>query len=77
MLAERSHERPIDLSRRPLPRERGERVPGEPLRLAQQLQVFPGEVGVGRAQGTTAVATSSTLASSSCSAVTPSRAIAG
>jgi hypothetical protein len=76
-LAERAHERPVDLSRRPLARERDERVAGEPLRLAQQLQVFAGEMGVGRVQGITAVATSSTRAASSNSALTPSRAIAG
>ena len=77
MLAERSHERPVDLAGPPLPRERGELVPGEPLRVAQQLQVLLGEVGVGRAQEITAVATSSTRAASSNSALTPSSAIAG
>ena len=75
-LAERAHKRPVDLPGRPLPRERGELIPGEPLRVAQQLCVLRGEVRVG-GYAITAVATSSTRAASSNSALTPSRAIAG
>jgi hypothetical protein len=76
VLAERAHERPVELPGRPLPRERGELIPGERLRVAQQLGVLRGEVGVG-GYAITAVATSSTRAASSNSALTPSRAIAG
>jgi hypothetical protein len=77
VLAESPHQRPVEAPGLTLAGECRERVAGEHLGVAQQLYLFLGEVGVGRAQGITAVATSSTLASSSCSAVTPSRAIAG
>jgi hypothetical protein len=76
VLAECPHERPVDLARRPLTRERGERIPRESLRVAQQVGVLRGEVRV-RGYAITAVATSSTRAASSNSALTPSRAIAG
>ena len=75
-LAERLHERSVDLPGRPLPRERGELIAGERLRVAQELGVLRGEVRVG-GHAITAVATSSTRAASSNSALTPSRAIAG
>ena len=75
-LAERLHERSVDLAGRPFPRERRELIPGEPLRVAQELGVLRGEVRVG-GYAITAVATSSIRASSSNSALTPSRAIAG
>jgi hypothetical protein len=76
VVAERPHERPVDVPWRPLPRERGERISGEALRVAQQLAVLRGEVRVG-GYAITAVATSSIRAASSNSALTPSRAIAG
>ena len=72
VLAERAHERPVDA----LPRKRGELISGEGLRVAQQLGVLGGEVRVG-GYAITAVATSSTRAASSNSALTPSKAIAG
>ena len=75
MVAERAHERPVEASVGS--GERREDVAGKGLRAAQQLDVLLGEVRVGRAQGITAVATSSTRASGSNSALTPSSAIAG
>jgi hypothetical protein len=76
VLAERAHERPVDAPGRALPREWRQLVARESLRMAQQLDVLPGEVRVG-GYAITAVATSSTRAASSNSALTPSRAIAG
>ena len=76
VLAERAHQWAVDAPGRTLPRERGERVAGERLRVAQQLDVVFREVGVG-GYAITAVAMSSTRAASSNSAVTPNSPIAG
>jgi hypothetical protein len=75
VLAERLYEWPIEA---PVLRgERREDVSRKRLGVAQQRDVLVGEVRVGRAQAITAVATSSTRAASSNSALTPSSAIAG
>ena len=57
--------------------ERFEDVARQLLGVLEQLDVLGGEMRVGRAQAITAVATSSTFAASSNSALTPSSAIAG
>jgi hypothetical protein len=75
VLAERLDERAVDAAI--VAGERGERVARERLRAFEQLDVLGREVRVGRAQAITAVATSSTFAASSNSALTPSNAIAG
>ena len=75
VLAERRDQGPIDAP--VVRRERGEDVARQLLGMAQQLDVLGGQVRVGGAQAITAVATSSTFAASSNSALTPSRAIAG
>ena len=58
------HERPVDLPGRSRSRERRELIAGERLRVAQELGVVRGEVGVG-GHAMTAVATSSIRAASS------------
>jgi len=75
VLAERRDQRPIDAP--VVRRERREDVARELLCLAQELDLLGGEVRVGGAQAITAVATSSTFAASSKSALTPRSAIAG
>jgi hypothetical protein len=75
VLAERLDERPVDTA--VVLRQRCEDVTRQPLRMLEQFDVLWGEVRVGRAQAITAVATSSTFASTSNSALTPSSAIAG
>jgi hypothetical protein len=75
VLAECGDQRPIETA--VMRRERLEHVMRELLRVLEQLDVVGREVRVGRAQAITAVATSSTFAASSNSALTPSRAIAG
>ena len=75
MLAERGDQRAVQAA--VVCRERREDVARERLSAVEQLEVLGGEVRVGRAQAITAVATSSTFAASSNSALTPSSAIAG
>ena len=75
VLAERRDQPPIDAP--VVRRERREDVARQLLGMAKQLDVLVGEVRVGGAQAITAVATSSTFASSSKSALTPRSAIAG
>ena len=75
MLAECFDQRAVQAA--VLRRERREGVARKLLRVLEQFDVLGGEVRVGRAQAITAVATSSTFAASSNSALTPSSAIAG
>jgi len=75
LVAERCDQRAVDAAA--VLGERLEDVACEPLRMLEQRDVLRGEVRIGRAQAITAVATSSTFASSSNSALMPSSAIAG
>jgi hypothetical protein len=73
---EGADQRPVDAAGLPAVGQRRKGVAGELLCVAQQSEVLVGEVDVG-GYAITAVATSSTRAASSNSALTPSSAIAG
>jgi hypothetical protein len=82
VLGQRADERAVQAARRrAVAGDRRQHVAGQRLRAAQQRHVLVGQVRVRRrgvaAHGITAVATSSTRAASSNSAVTPNRPIAG
>jgi hypothetical protein len=75
VVAKRRDERPVDAA--VVLCERLEDIARKLLGVLEQLDMLSGEVRVGCAQAITAVATSSTFAASSNSALTPSNAIAG